>query len=479
MPPTRHLLCLAALATLVEWRPAAAQGYRASFSAEDAALREMHRQLRGEAAWGAGWEDGDSDPCAWSGVSCSRGRVRRLALSVAMRGSDVPDLTALEMLEELSLAGTGVTGLAGLPASLSSLDISGCAFGVLSTTVLGLPSLLTLRARNAGLSGITSLPAARRLETLDLSDNPLLRGSFNLSHYPAALHIDISHTNLGGVLPPSLPPHLRTLSAAHASLTGPFPSTWASSTLFHLNVAGNSLAGARPTASYLSRLVGHGTRPGAFYSIGSNCFACNVQYVDLLTSCGGGAACLDVAGTKLRIDATSTVTECQRSLPSATFPVACLPGYRRSTHLILHSCTSQGVVLSGQLCEPVRSTSSARAGLNAFSLPHKSARWGREASVLAGTGTPTLVSQTLVPTATTVVPTVTLTHYPSATFVPTSTVVPVPTPTPTQYTTPTFVPTATIVPAVSTPTATVPVEPTATVTQPPAAPTATPTLVVA
>ena len=272
--PPRHLLCLAALATLVGWRPAAAQGHRAPFSsAEAAALREMHRQLRGGAAWGAGWEDGSSDPCAWSGVSCVDGRVQRLALSVAMRGSDAPDLAALETLEELSLAGTGVTGFAGLPASLSSLDVSDCAFGSLSTTVLGLPGLLTLRARNAGLSGTAPLPAARsRLETLDLSDNPLLRGSFNLSHYPAALHIDISHTHLGGALPPSLPPHLRTLSAAHASLTGPFPSTWASSTLFHLNVAGNSFTGARPAASYLSRLVGLDTRPGAFYSIGGNCF---------------------------------------------------------------------------------------------------------------------------------------------------------------------------------------------------------------
>lgn len=157
------------------------------------------------------WRDSDSDPCAWTGVTCRAGRVASLSLSNCSLSGYLPsELSLLSSLETLSLSQNSFSG--PIPAAVSALR---------SLTYLDLSHNLLAGPIPVGIAALTALAH------LDLSANFLngtlppalaslsqLSGVLNLSfnwftgkippefgNIPVVVSLDLRHNNLSGEIP--------------------------------------------------------------------------------------------------------------------------------------------------------------------------------------------------------------------------------------------------------------------------------------
>ncbi|CAL9182565.1 unnamed protein product [Musa hybrid cultivar] len=159
----------------------------------------------------ADWLDSDASPCAWTGVTCRRGRVADLALpNRALSGYIPSELSFLSALQSLALPGNRLSG--PVPAALSAvgglaeLDLSrNNLSGPIPPEFGQLSSLARLDLSSNLLYGplppaIASLP--RLSGVLNLSCN-LLSGPVPPAYggIPAAVSLDLRQNNLSGEIP--------------------------------------------------------------------------------------------------------------------------------------------------------------------------------------------------------------------------------------------------------------------------------------
>nr|KYP75141.1 putative inactive receptor kinase At2g26730 family [Cajanus cajan] len=154
------------------------------------------------------WNTSTTNPCSWSGVSCTRHRVSRLVLeNLNLQGSIHP-LTSLTHLRVISLKGNRFSG--------------------------PLPNLSNLTA----------------LKLLFLSNNHF-SGDFppSLTSLSRLYRLDLSNNNLSGELPATLThfTHLLTLRLDANNFSGHIPDVNLP-TLQDFNVSGNRLSGEIPKA---------------------------------------------------------------------------------------------------------------------------------------------------------------------------------------------------------------------------------------
>ena len=193
------------------------------------ALLALKERLYDSVAGGimSGWTG--TDYCSWSGISCGGGIVVVIQLNgETTRLNLVPDLSVFTHLFRLHLKGTNVQGFDGLPTSLQQLEITDTQInGPFPVETLACPNLMTLTARNAGITG--PMPV------------------FQQSLY----HIDISQNAMTGAFT-TLPSGVKNFIARYNQFTGNLPP---SSSAIRIIVNNNLLTG--PLIAYPALLVGY------------------------------------------------------------------------------------------------------------------------------------------------------------------------------------------------------------------------------
>ncbi|XP_020210560.1 probable leucine-rich repeat receptor-like protein kinase At1g68400 [Cajanus cajan] len=217
------------------------------------------------------WNTSTTNPCSWSGVSCTRHRVSRLVLeNLNLQGSIHP-LTSLTHLRVISLKGNRFSG--------------------------PLPNLSNLTA----------------LKLLFLSNNHF-SGDFppSLTSLSRLYRLDLSNNNLSGELPATLThfTHLLTLRLDANNFSGHIPDVNLP-TLQDFNVSGNRLSGEIPKA--LS------TFPDS--SFGQNPFLCGAPLKKCAsdpTKPGSEGAIASPLSPQNNIPPTTTVSSSPSSMPKTT-----------------------------------------------------------------------------------------------------------------------------------------------------------------
>ncbi|XP_066367796.1 DNA damage-repair/toleration protein DRT100-like [Miscanthus floridulus] len=258
LPPLLFLLLLLFLGMLASRAPA----QPATLHERDAAalrdLRASLRDLSGSRFFDT-WDDARS-PCAYAGVVCAPDDAD---------GDDSPDSdyssTTVLRVSVLTLG----TGLADSPGLTGTLPDS-------LSTLAALTDLVLYPGRVSGPipSGLGA--GLRRLRLLSLAGNQLTGPvPASLAGLPDLHTLDLGGNRLDGAVPAGLllpdSPSLKVLILANnGGISGEIPAGFASSGLFHVDLARNALAGGLPplpaTLRYFS-VAGNamqGTLDGAF-----------------------------------------------------------------------------------------------------------------------------------------------------------------------------------------------------------------------
>ncbi|KAL3698947.1 hypothetical protein R1sor_016969 [Riccia sorocarpa] len=184
------------------------------------------------------WNDIDSSPCNWTGITCSpaTGRVTDIYLvGLSLSGTIGRALLKLEQLQTLTLANNNFTGM-------------------LSGELAQIPDLRVLNVSRNALSGTVpaAFGSAGKLYILDLSENDLSGTlppelfSFNCQslHY-----ISVSANQLEGSIPASIGSCLevQSLNFSNNMLSGKIPDgIWALESLQDIDLSFNALTGPIP-----------------------------------------------------------------------------------------------------------------------------------------------------------------------------------------------------------------------------------------
>ena len=206
-----------------------------------------------------GWNVTQS-PCSWTGVTCSEGNPQHVSgivrVEMQLAGA-IPDLTALDRLEELSLAGNQLGGSipTTFPASLMSLELGG---NYLRGNIPDLSHLTKLTHLNLSWNEMTgSIPPSLppNLEVLDLSWNLELSGGFpDLSHLTRLKTLSLSFTGVSGGITTNLPTSLEELIMNFTGANGGISGLSRLTNLHNLNLAWNGFDGSIPDISGLTSL---------------------------------------------------------------------------------------------------------------------------------------------------------------------------------------------------------------------------------
>ncbi|KAE8821160.1 Receptor-like protein kinase 2 [Hordeum vulgare] len=186
--------------------------------AQESTMRNLSSMVSAMAPW-SNWNTTDSNPCLWSGVTCSVPSKRPgssavvLHLSMSRFGLSnstiLACLCSLDTLESLDLSQNRFTDL---PRQFSS-----CPLGA---------RLRTLNLSYAQLPGpLGDFTRFRKLEVLDFSFS-LLSGNVNkqLSSLPRLRSLNLSSNNLDGGLPTNMVHSLKELVLSGNSFSGLIPS---------------------------------------------------------------------------------------------------------------------------------------------------------------------------------------------------------------------------------------------------------------
>ncbi|XP_066364130.1 DNA damage-repair/toleration protein DRT100-like [Miscanthus floridulus] len=264
LPPLLLLLLLLLLLGMLASR-APAQQPATLHERDAAALRDLRaslRDLRGSRFFDT-WDDARS-PCAYAGVVCAPDDADGDG-----GGGDSSDTPTVLRVSVLTLG----TGLADSPGLTGTLPDS-------LSTLAALTDLVLYPGRVSGPIPSALGAGLRRLRLLSLAGNQLTGAvPASLAGLPDLHTLDLGGNRLDGAVPPGLllpdSPSLKVLILANnGGISGEIPDGFASSGLFHVDLARNALAGGLPplpaTLRYFS-VAGNamqGTLDGAFGSGG-------------------------------------------------------------------------------------------------------------------------------------------------------------------------------------------------------------------
>lgn len=224
-----------------------------SASLNQTILQELLLHLKGS---GSSWDTSNSNPCSWTGVTCSGSvDVTNLSLSGYHLGGFIsPDVGLLQHLVTLDLSHNSLTG--NIPPSLSdctSISTLNLSFNLLNGPIPpGLEKLNRLHSLDfsqnklngfipAGIGNLTSL------QILSLDSNQLI-GTIpaDFINLTSITELSLSNNNLTGAIPNGISGlrKLESFSAYQNHLTGSIPSSMP--TLTSLNLASNRLGGEIP-----------------------------------------------------------------------------------------------------------------------------------------------------------------------------------------------------------------------------------------
>eukprot|EP00899_Mesostigma_viride_P024809 jgi/Mesvir1/5512/Mv15553-RA.1 len=201
----------------------------------------------------------DGDPCGFTFVSCSNGRVSMLSMAESgLQGTLAKELGSLAALSYLELSRNQLSGT--IPLQLESASFlqflllyQNQLSGTIPPELQSLTSLTALYLYNNQLSGTipTALGAMASMRYLILNGNGL-SGTIppELGSLSGLLRLDLSNGQLSGSIPPELGSlrSLEWLLLSGNKLSGTIPSALKSlSSLRFLEISGTQLSGTIPT----------------------------------------------------------------------------------------------------------------------------------------------------------------------------------------------------------------------------------------
>ncbi|WP_177236632.1 FG-GAP-like repeat-containing protein [Spirosoma endophyticum] len=206
-------------------------------NAESAALLDLYNATNGP-NWKSktNWLTG-CNPCGWSGVTCTNGRVTGLNLyDNNLRGSIPTSLSALTNLQDLNMSVNQLGG--NIPASLGTLSNlinlvlnNNQLSGSIPESFSGLTNTSAIHLENNQLSGSipTSLSAVLKLSYLSIRNNQL-SGSLptSLSSLTKLQSVDLSNNRLTGSIPDSYSvlTNLELINLSNNQLSGSIPASF-------------------------------------------------------------------------------------------------------------------------------------------------------------------------------------------------------------------------------------------------------------
>lgn len=220
----------------------------------------------------AAWNDDDTDPCRWPGISCSNisGSPSPRVVGIAVSGKNLSgyipsELGSLIFLRRLNLHGNRLSG--SIPTQLFNATSLHSIFlydnnltGPLPAEVCNLPRIQNLDLSRNSLSGPVpaDLRSCRQLQRLLLSQNRF-SGQIPPGIWPEMLNLvqlDLSSNNLSGPLPPDIG-YLNSLSGtlnlSHNRFSGKIPSSLGNlPATVSLDLRSNNLSGEIPQAGSLA-----------------------------------------------------------------------------------------------------------------------------------------------------------------------------------------------------------------------------------
>ncbi|KAJ1265107.1 hypothetical protein BS78_08G053400 [Paspalum vaginatum] len=204
---------------------------------QDAIMRDIASLVNSESSWSTG----DSDPCFWSGISCSSSGSSVVGITLSNYGisnsSIFAPLCRLDSLQILDLSRNYLTDLTTQFFSPSCSMKEGLRFLNLSNNQISRP-----------LSNLSGFPL---LLVLDLSFNSFTSGnlSADLGSFPNLKSLNISSNNLDGDVPTSMVGPLAELVLSGNQLSGSIPwSLFKYENLTLLDLSQNQLTGGVPNA---------------------------------------------------------------------------------------------------------------------------------------------------------------------------------------------------------------------------------------
>ncbi|KAL2525042.1 putative LRR receptor-like serine/threonine-protein kinase [Abeliophyllum distichum] len=179
------------------------------------------------------WNPLESDPCEWSGISCSMARDHVIKLNISgasLKGFIAPELYQLSTLQELILHGNLLIGTipkeVGLLKNLKVLDLGvNQLTGPIPPEIGNLTSVVKINLQSNGLTGRlpTELGNLKYLEEIRLDRNRL-QGRFpasNGSEFPSKVHG--MYASSGSPTGFCLPSHLKVADFSYNFFNGSIP----------------------------------------------------------------------------------------------------------------------------------------------------------------------------------------------------------------------------------------------------------------
>uniref|UniRef100_A0ACD5Y5K4 Uncharacterized protein n=1 Tax=Avena sativa TaxID=4498 RepID=A0ACD5Y5K4_AVESA len=230
-------------------------------STQESILRDLLRVERI-----AGWNTTASNPCLWSGITCSPSdsNSSSVVTGIALPGYGISNssvfasICALDTLLSLDLSKNSLADLGdrfsapscSMKEGLRSLNLSSNQLATSLGDLSGLPQLEVLDLSFNHVKGNLSIELARfpQLRSLNLSTNGL-NGGVPTSMLPSLEELVLSGNHLGGPIPQGLFAYrdLVMLDLSQNSLTSDVPDEfWRLEKLKTLLLSGNELSGAIP-----------------------------------------------------------------------------------------------------------------------------------------------------------------------------------------------------------------------------------------
>jgi len=197
----------------------------------------------------------NNTPCSWTGVTCSGGHVTAIARDSKNLSGNLPSLTSLIELTDLSLSSNQLKGSIPNLATLTKLRRLNLSKNQLSSLPVSFPTELEYIALNnnqLGGSITNSFKNSTKLQSLNLSTNQLTGTLPNLTTATMLTELVLDTNQFSGTIP-ALPSRLTKLSLGANQLTGALP-TFPTSLRF-LYLENNQFSGVIPSSlSSLSQL---------------------------------------------------------------------------------------------------------------------------------------------------------------------------------------------------------------------------------